>query len=397
MVVAVLPRPIALLVSLSLAPAPGCGSSVDGGAFPDEPDRGAQGQRCYPNGTCEAGLACMSDRCVRGSDPEQGGPEGEPVGEGEGEADAPVATPLPDCPPSSGLAEGWVCVAPTGPAGTLLGSPDSEPYRKAWEPRRTVRISRAFAVSAHELTQARWREISAASPELPESVSLQTACDACPINRVSFWEILRFLNAWSALDGLAACYDLQSCAVDNDRDQYVCETARWLGPDCQGYRLPTDAEWEYAARGGASTAFHNGDLRDAPELAGGQCAADTNLDRAAWYCANAVGHDAVQPVGDAARLPDVCHPWGICDALGNVAELTWGEFQLPTAPPEGEAVIDPPGAGELSGNQSVAARGGSFLESARQVRLAARNAVHLDFSSTALGFRPVRTLFEADP
>lgn len=160
----------------------------------------------------------------------------------------------------------------------------------------------------------------------------------CALSNVNFHETLTFLNTYSELHGLKPCYDLPNCTGTfgngpicnqpgaepeslecerSEEDGLVCdgpfitEETPYL---CEGYRLPTEAEWEYAARAGSrfSTPLGNIDWR---ETEAGCAGPNPNLDPLAWYCWNSGGK--VHPVkGKTAN------GWGLYDVLGNVSEWT---------------------------------------------------------------------------
>jgi formylglycine-generating enzyme required for sulfatase activity len=100
--------------------------------------------------------------------------------------------------------------------------------------------------------------------------------------------------------------------------------------ECEGYRLPTDAEWEYAARAGTTTAFYSGDIRAMGDPLDLECFSDPNLERVAWYCYNA--DDVTRPV--MSLEPNA---WGLYDSLGNAYE--WVNDESDGAPAISE--VDP--------------------------------------------------------
>jgi len=137
-----------------------------------------------------------------------------------------------------------------------------------------------------------------------------------------------------------------------------------LGAD-EMIRLPAEAEWEYFARAGTTTAWSFGD--DEKELG-----------KYAWYKPNSPGNDP--PVGQ--KLPN---PWGLYDIHGYVGEFCEDTYQdsYEGAPADGSAFVK-------NGAKEVIVRGGSFADPADAVRSAARQHVALDHKSDKIGFRCVR-------
>jgi TonB family protein len=208
----------------------------------------------------------------------------------------------------------------------LMGSSDGRPDEK---PVHRVRITKAFEMGKYEVTQAQWGSVMGNDPSSFRGPDR-------PVESVSWDDIQEFLQKLNAM-----------------KDGYR-------------YRLPTEAEWEYAARAGSS--------ENRPE----------DLDAVAWHSANA-GNRATEPVGE--KQPNA---WGLYDTLGNVWEWCqdWYDGRYYSDSP----VADPPGP--ASGLARVV-RGGSIIDGSEVLRLAFRNRVDSSgFRSNGLGFRLVR---EAGP
>ena len=251
--------------------------------------------------------------------------------------------------------EGYVLIE----GGTFtMGSPEDEPHR--WwgdqELQHEVTLTRDFYLSTTEVTQAQWVSVMGSNP------SFFSGCDNCPVEKITWYDAVDYCNALSIQEGLTPVYEVDGAEVAWD-------------PSAYGYRLPTEAEWEYACRAGTTTAFYNG-----PGINYGPgCYADPNLDEIAWYCENSSGAKAgkrTQEVGQ--KLPNA---WGLYDMSGNDWEWCWDWFANYTEDP----VTDP--TGPESGSARVG-RGGGYFHYVGDCRSAARLHPRPTYSDEGLGLRP---------
>jgi len=136
------------------------------------------------------------------------------------------------------------------------------------------------------------------------------------------------------------------------------------------YSLPTEAQWEYAARAGSTTAFANGGITQRA------CSYDPNLDAIGWYCYNAES----KTHSVAGKAPNA---WGLYDMSGNMKEWCQDLFSSYTS----SAVTDP--TGPSSGSSRVF-RGGDWDDWAYRCRSANRGSIRPDFPYIDLGFRLLR-------
>ena len=224
--------------------------------------------------------------------------------------------------------------APVGPSGMefvwvppgefRMGSTSSE-ARDVERPLTQVRISEGFWLGKYEVTQSEWEAVMMGS----NPSHFRNCGGDCPVERVSWADVQGFIGRLNAREGREV------------------------------YRLPREAEWEYAARAG-TTGDRYGDLS-----------------AIAWYAGNSSGR--THPVG--LKLPN---GWGLYDMLGNVWEWV-GDWH---GGYPGGRVTDPGGPG--SGSTRVF-RGGSWLSDAGSARAPDRYYVHPDFRFNFLGFRLLRT------
>jgi formylglycine-generating enzyme required for sulfatase activity len=243
-------------------------------------------------------------------------------------------------------------------AGTFkLGPSPGDPYSEPDEtPQHQVQITRDFWLSTTEVTQAQWRKLMGNNP------SKYASCgDDCPVEKVSFWDAIAYANARSRAERLAVCYPMRDCKGTPGKGHYSCKHIDFVGLGCSGYRLPTEAEWEYAARAGRTKATFK----------------EWELDAVAWHKGN--GGKKSHTVG--TRKPNA---WGLQDMLGSVWEWCW-DWAGPY--PSGR-VKDP--TGPSHGTERMG-RGGSFTNDATQVRLTNREPDKPTVRFSNLGFRTART------
>jgi len=213
-----------------------------------------------------------------------------------------------------------------------MGSSSSGKMQK---PPHEVQISKSFYLQTTQVTQGQWKMVMGDKPS-----SFKKCGDECPVESVSWEETQNFINKLNEMGGT---------------DKFI-------------YRLPTEAEWEYACRAGTTTEYSYGE--------------DTSkLNEYAWYLDNSV--DRTHPVGQ--KKPN---PWGLYDMHGNVCEWVEDDWHdnYESAPNDGRAWID-----ESRGADRVF-RGGSWGCDAHDCRLAFRNGGPAGGRWQYVGFRLARSV-----
>lgn len=224
------------------------------------------------------------------------------------------------------------------PGSYLRGSPIEELGRESDEKQQLVSLSHGYYMQTTEVTQEQWKAVMGSLP-----LYIIKCDEKCPVERVSWDNAQEFINKLNILE------------------------------ESQKYRLPTEAEWEYAARAGSSTSFANG------EISVLTCDNDTKLGDIGWYCGNSKisRHHIV-----AQKKPN---SWGLYDMHGGVWEWCADWY----GPYSSEAVTDP--GGPLDGAERTM-RGGGIADTARSCRSANRHSLRPDVEFNNIGLRIVRSL-----
>jgi formylglycine-generating enzyme required for sulfatase activity len=250
----------------------------------------------------------------------------DPVEDSKKEPKNAPPEPPPKFTNSLGMEFVWI------PPGTfLMGSPEDEPERNDDEKQHEVTLTQGFYLQTTPVTQGQYEAVMGKNPSQFKKVGSEG-----PVEKVSWNDTQDFIRKLS----------------ENDPSVW--------------YRLPTEAEWEYACRAGTKTAFYSGPITKPTGF-------DPNLDKVGWFGKNSGG--TTHPVGK--KEPNA---WGLYDMHGNVWEWCQDWFgDYPDVP-----VTDP--TGPESGAYRVY-RGGAWISLARHCRAASRNGNTPFNRDDSLGFR----------
>ena len=239
------------------------------------------------------------------------------------------------------------------PAGTFwmgAGDDDKEAYDDE-KPQHEVTLTQGYWMGEMPVTQGQYQTITSQNPSLFHKAGLDA-----PVEQVNWYDAAAFANKLSALEGLSPCF----VGSGEEMDGVGNKGSDYIG--CKGWRLPTEAEWEYACRAGTATPCYG------------------SLKKIAWYEENSGG--TTHAVGQKKA-----NAWGLYDTLGNVWEWCYGWYDDYSAQAATDPVAAATGAGRVL-------RGGGWGNDANFMRAVQRYYDSLTYRNYDLGFRLVRSSFE---
>ena len=242
-----------------------------------------------------------------------------------------------------------------------MGSPETENWRSEDEVQHTVTVS-DFYMSRYEVTQVEYAEVMDNHPS-------NFSGDNLPVENISWLDVVSYCNARSEAEGLTPAYSIEGQTVTWDRS-------------ANGYRLPTEAEWEYACRAGTVTPFNTETSISAEEanyyghypyeIEGNYFSQENLTTKPGEYRQTTVEVDSFSP-----------NAWGLYNMHGNVGEWVWDYYGAYDTEPQ----TDPTGA--QTGSLRVY-RGGGWNDFAKNMRSAYRATMVEDQGSFNIGIRLVR-------
>ena len=280
-------------------------------------------------------------------------------GTGEAAASSPAVAEAGTLPQEdNSVPENFVRI----PGGTFqMGSPDTESWRVEDEKQHTVTVS-DFYMGIYEVTQAEYEEVTGNRPG-------SFSGDDLPVEMVSWLDAVRYCNVRSEKEGLTPAYVIEGKNVTWDRR-------------ADGYRLPTEAEWEYACRGGTETPFNTETSISAEEanyyghypyeIENNYFSQNNLTTKPGEYRQTTVAVNSFTP-----------NRWGLYNMHGNVGEWVWdyyGDYDMGKS-------TDP--TGPETGTMRVY-RGGGWNDFAKNMRSAYRAAMDEEKRSYSIGIRLVR-------
>ncbi len=263
--------------------------------------------------------------------------------------------------------EGFVKI----PAGTFKMGNNQDHYSK---PVHTVTISKAFYMCDHEVTREEYLAVMGKCPPFREPPAEGQVESKLPVTEVFWIDTIEYCNKLSMSKNLTPCYTIRDSKNPDDWKEII--GLAWEEITCDfsanGYRLPTEAEWEYAARAGDNTV---------DELIYSGTSSSSDLQLYAWYRENSYGisHEVKEANYGA-------NDFGLYDMSGNVSEWCWDWFSFYDSADQTDPTIDT----QINSNQRII-RGGSYKDNSDNCAVSSRNSCMPNTGFYNMGFRVCRS------
>ena len=272
----------------------------------------------------------------------------------------------PDSPSQSTVPKDFVKI----PGTSIKGTETWTPYSYVFVSGRVLDI-KSFYMSDHEVTRAEYKEVMGSDPSTAKAYGKDghelkgDAAGKNPVNRVSWYDALVYCNKRSIKEKLTPCYTIGGKTNPDDWGAVPSSNdPTWNSAKCNfeanGYRLPTEAEWEWAARGGKNYTYAGSD----------------NYNEVAWCTEN------THRTGTRDVRTKQANGYGLYDMSGNVWEWNWDWY--------GSVTSATPDTGSASGSDRCK-RGGTWGASAGIEEVAYRDYHSPNFRSRVTGFRVARS------
>ena len=282
----------------------------------------------------------------------------QPPVESANDSPRPRGVDTPRSPSWHVNSQGQTMILIPGPVEFLMGSPKTEADRFGGdEEQHLMKINRSFAIAANPVMLEQYRKFAAKH----EASTISTDSVECPVVNVTWHNAAAYCNWLSEQEGIPKnqwCYEL------NEKGEVAKLKPKYLS--LSGYRLPSEAEWEYAARAGSRTSRYFGETAEL-------------LPKYAWFERNSNGK--AQPVG--LLKPN---DFGCFDMLGNIWQWNLNIYQTKPQSEDSEDEL------VVKGIDRRALRGGTFYDAASVCRASNRNYSEPAYRYDYFGFRPARTL-----
>jgi len=264
--------------------------------------------------------------------------------------------------------EGFVVVK----GGTFtMGSPENEPGHKSTEEQKKITVD-SFYMGKYEVTQKEYQEVMGTNPS-------STKGDNLPVDKVNWFDAIDYCNKRSQKEGLIPAYTIDKSKA-NPKDSIYEQMSWWAvnwEKNANGYRLPTEAEWEYACRAGTTTPFYTGNNITTNQA---------NYNGNNPYNNNAKGEYRGKPIPVGSFAPN---PWGLYDMSGNVWEWVWDEyysymFEIKSVP------VDSPWRNKRV--YIIVGRGGGWASGGNDLRSSFQGQGQPHIRNESIGFRIARSV-----